>query len=163
MATAASTGAARKAREREARAQARHVVWLASSYQTLAAHHTSVGGNVVGSLRLEVKQLREALSHMQAEVAGLQQHGHQQVVQEVQVPMPKKQEEVAHIPKVRQQASGQQQLVEAGVLPGSPGACVDELAIACYSGIGDKGGKGGKGRAALIGQCCGLQKSLGCT
>ena len=37
----ATTGAARKARERRARAQARHVCWLASNYQALTAHHTA--------------------------------------------------------------------------------------------------------------------------
>ena len=58
---AATSGEARKAHERKARAQARHVCWLASNFQTLAAHHTSSGGSDVAALRLEVQVLKDTL------------------------------------------------------------------------------------------------------
>ena len=67
----ATSGAARKARERQARAQAKHVCWLASSFQTVAVHHTSSHGEVVGLLRAEVQLLKDALSNLQEKVAGL--------------------------------------------------------------------------------------------
>ena len=75
-AQAATSGAARKARERKARTQARHVCWLAGNFQTLATHHTGVAaaGSVL-ELRAEVQLLKVALRDMQAELASLRSQG----------------------------------------------------------------------------------------
>ena len=62
------TGAARKARERRARANARHVCWLASCYQSLATHHTHP---VVAKAGDEVKVLRDEIEQLKSEVAAL--------------------------------------------------------------------------------------------
>ena len=67
----ATSGAARKARERRARANARHIQWLASSWQLLAAHHTqpfSAAGrrqatvDEVTARRLELETVRGELA-----------------------------------------------------------------------------------------------------
>ena len=68
-----STGAARKARERRARASAKHVQWLASCYQTLASHHTrpsaaASGGSGVDELRREVELLRKEIGSLRTQV-----------------------------------------------------------------------------------------------
>jgi len=79
-------GAARKARERRARANARHVQWLASTYQCLATHHTNPGmaatpvaapdmhvstASEVAALRQEVHQLQEELARLRGAVAAV--------------------------------------------------------------------------------------------
>ena len=73
-AAAVSTGAARKARERRARANARHVLWLASNWQVLASHHTKPATEA--SLRPadaadEVASLRSELAAVRQELAAL--------------------------------------------------------------------------------------------
>ena len=47
------------------------MVWLASNYQVLAAHHTSKGGDELQGIRAEVEMLSEALDHMRDEIAAL--------------------------------------------------------------------------------------------
>ena len=56
-------GAARKAWQRKARAEARHVRWLVSVYQTTASHHTGKTND----------QLVSMVMGIQAEVAALRQ------------------------------------------------------------------------------------------
>ena len=70
----ATSGAARKARERKARAHAKHVAWLASNYQILSAHHTGAGSELA-QLRVEVQLLKAALGSLQAEISGLRSQG----------------------------------------------------------------------------------------
>ena len=67
------TGAARKARERRARASAKHVQWLASNFQLLASHHTrptkaGAGNDELAELRSEVEQLKAELCSLKTEL-----------------------------------------------------------------------------------------------
>ena len=110
----ATSGAARKARERKARAQAKHVRWLASSYQTLAAHHT--GSSDVASLLAEVKQLKVTVTHLHAEVASLRSSTSafqkpSQVMAMEGIVEAAAVVEVVHVPEVKQQENVQHQRV----------------------------------------------------
>ena len=101
----ATSGAARKARERKARGQAKHVQWLASSYQALAAHHT--GGTSVASLLAEVLKLKEALEFLRAEVASLRSTAGRSTdseVEKLQVPVQANSQDPVAV--VRQRAHG---------------------------------------------------------
>ena len=82
-----TTGAARKARERRVRANARHVQWLAACYQSLASHHTHPGasareGGEVVALRGEVEQLKKEIAGLKASLQTALVSQHQQVVQD---------------------------------------------------------------------------------
>ena len=91
-----SSGAARKARERRARANARHVQWLASNFQTLASHHTQpfsaawaghVSAEEVASLRRELEVVRGELAALRKQVGV--------ALEEVQMPGLQQEEEHA--------------------------------------------------------------------
>ena len=108
---AATTGAARTARERKARGIARHVAWLATNFQQVRSHHT--GKNPVAD---EVAVLRREVSALQAELGQLRQ-----VLREVLG--------AAHRPEVAQ-AAGQGGNIE----PTDPGRDQVELVQSAASG-----------------------------
>ena len=67
------TGAARKARERRARAQAKHAQWLMASCQALASHHTH--RPTAHATDKEVRALRGELDALSRDVAALRAEG----------------------------------------------------------------------------------------
>ena len=107
-----SSGAARKARERKARANARHVQWLASSFQVLASHHTRAASVCHASVE-DVASLRRELESLRVEVASLRASARevqpQPVVQDEQGPVATNQEKDSYVSKVIQPASVQHQ------------------------------------------------------
>ena len=64
-------GTAQRARARARRSQARHVLWLQSTWQTLATHHTAGSGNLWVPASRPAVTTSSALAALQAEVAEL--------------------------------------------------------------------------------------------
>jgi len=103
----ATTGAARKARERPARAQAKHVLLLSNNWQTLAVHHTSAANKQRPASDVdEIAELRRELQALRNEVAVLRA-----TIPVVQPPM---KNEATGIPKAKQQVQQQSEAVDPG-------------------------------------------------
>ena len=69
-----SKGTAQRARARARRSQARHVLWLQSTWQALATHHTAVGGGlgVPASEQAQIAALKDEMAELRALVLSLQ-------------------------------------------------------------------------------------------
>ena len=70
----ASTGAARKTRERRQRTTARRVAWLAGVFQTSSCHHTAATAlHPMDALQKVCDSLQKEIGILRSEVAMLQQ------------------------------------------------------------------------------------------
>ena len=63
----ATSGAARRARERKLRSTGRHIAWVFSVQQATAAHHTSAESGGGGAVCATLAALRREIGELQAE------------------------------------------------------------------------------------------------